>query len=196
MAFKKDDVVIIEPKDIYVGDTNAPVTLTEFGEYENEECARVNEVVKQILEEFEGKVRFQFRHFPLTLIHQRSLKASESAVAAGQEGKFWEMHNVLFANRRNLGTTSLKLYSKEAGVKNKKFLDDLVNGLYGWQVQDDIKEGHNRGVKEIPAFFVNDVPVTVKPTFANLSAAIESALKKAKTKAPVKKAPAKAKQRA
>jgi protein-disulfide isomerase len=196
MAFKKDDVVIIEPKDIYVGDANAPVTLTEFGEYENEECARVNEVVKQILEEFEGKVRFQFRHFPLTLIHQRSLKASESAVAAGQEGKFWEMHNVLFANRRNLGTTSLKLYSKEAGVKNKKFLDDLVNGLYGWQVQDDIKEGHNRGVKEIPAFFVNDVPVTVKPTFANLGAAIESALKKAKTKAPVKKAPAKAKQRA
>lgn len=196
MAFKKDDVVIIEPKDIYVGDVNAPVTLMEFGEYENEECAKANEIVKQIMEEFEGKVRFQFRHFPLTLIHQRSLKASESAVAAGQEGKFWEMHNVLFANRRNLGTTSLKLYSKEAGVKNKKFLDDLVNGQYGWQVQDDIKEGHNRGVKEIPAFFVNDVQVTVKPTFANLSAAIESALKKSKTKAPVKKAPAKAKQRA
>jgi protein-disulfide isomerase len=130
------------------------------------------------------------------LIHQRSLKASESAVAAGQEGKFWEMHNVLFANRRNLGTTSLKLYSKEAGVKNKKFLDDLVNGMYGWQVQDDIKEGHNRGVKEIPAFFVNDVAVTVKPTFANLSAAIESALKKSKTKAPVKKPAPKAKQRA
>lgn len=196
MAFKKDDVIIIEPKDIYVGNVNAPVTLTEFGEYENEECAKANEIVKQILEEFEGRIRFQFRHFPLTLIHQRSLKASESAVAAGQEGKFWEMHNVLFANRRNLGTTSLKLYSKEAGVKNKKFLDDLVNGMYGWQVQDDIKEGHNRGVKEIPAFFVNDVAVTVKPTFANLSAAIESALKKSKTKAPVKKPAAKAKQRA
>jgi protein-disulfide isomerase len=196
MAFKKDDVIIIEPRDIYVGNVNAPVTLTEFGEYENEECAKVNEVVKQLLEEYEGRIRFQFRHFPLTLIHQRSLKASESAVAAGQEGKFWEMHNVLFANRRNLGTTSLKLYSKEAGVKNKKFLDDLVNGMYGWQVQDDIKEGHNRGVKEIPAFFVNDVPVTVKPTFANLSAAIEAALKKSKTKAPVKKSATKARQRA
>ena len=93
------------------------------------------------------------------------MKASESAVAAGQEGKFWEMHNVLFANRRNLGTTSLKLYSKEAGVNNKKFLDELVNGVYGWQVQDDIKEGRNRGVKDIPVFFVNDVMVTGKPTF-------------------------------
>ncbi len=186
MAFKKDDVIIIEPKEMFVGKKDAPVTLVEFGEYESEECAKVNEVVKQLLEEYEGKIRFQFRHFPLTLIHQRSLKASESAVAAGQEGKFWEMHNVLFANRRNLGTTSLKLYSKEAGIHNKKFLDELVNGVYGWQVQDDLKEGINRGVKDIPAFFINDIPFTGKPTFANLSVAIELALKKSKKKSTAK----------
>jgi protein-disulfide isomerase len=192
MAFKKEDIIIIEPKEIFVGNKDAAVTLMEFGEYENEECAKVNEVVKQILEEYDGRIRFQFRHFPLTLIHQRSLKASEASVAASQEGKFWEMHNVLFANRRNLGTTSLKLYSKEAGVKSKKFLEDLVNGMFGWQVQDDIKEGRNMGVKEIPAFFVNDEMVTGKPTYANLSAAIEAALKKSK-KTPAKKAPAKSK---
>jgi protein-disulfide isomerase len=186
MAFKKDDVIIIEPKEMFVGDKNAPVTLMEFGEYENEDCAKANEIVKQLLEEYEGKIRFQFRHFPLTMIHQRSLKASESAVAAGQEGKFWEMHNVLFSNRRSLGTTSLKLHSKEAGVKNKKFLDDLVNGVYGWQVQDDLKEGINRGVKELPAFFINDEPFSGKPTFANLSAAIDSALKKSKRKTAAK----------
>jgi protein-disulfide isomerase len=62
----------------------------EFGEYENEDCAKANEVVKQLLEEYEGKIRFNFRHFPLTLVHQRSMKASEAAVAAGQEGKFWK----------------------------------------------------------------------------------------------------------
>lgn len=192
MAFKKDDVVIIEPREIFVGKKDAPITLVEFGEYENEECAKVNEIVKQLLEEFDGKIKFQFRHFPLTLIHQRSLKASESAIAAAQEGKFWEMHNVLFNNRRNLGTTSLKLYSKEAGVKNKKFLDDLVNGVYGWQVQDDLKEGHNRGVKELPAFFIDDSPINGKPTYANLSTAIKNALKKTKTKsaAPKKVKPA------
>ncbi len=122
MAFKKEVEEIIEPKDIFVGNIDAPVTLMEFGEYENEDCAKANEVVKQILEEYEGKIRFNFRHFPLTLVHQRSMKASEAAVAAGQEGKFWEMHNVLFGNRRSLGTTSLKLHSKEAGVNNKKFL--------------------------------------------------------------------------
>ena len=186
MAFKKEELIIIGPKEIFVGKKDAPVTLVEFGEYENEDCAKANEIVKQLLEEYEGKIRFQFRHFPLTLIHQRSLKASESAVAAAQEGKFWEMHNVLFNNRRSLGTTSLKLHSKEAGVKNKKFLDDLVNGVFGWQVQDDLKEGHNRGVKELPAFFINDVPLTGKPTFTNLSNAIEYALKKSKKKPAVR----------
>ena len=194
MAIKKDDIIIIEPREIYVGKKDAQVTLMEFGEYENEDCAKANEIVKQLLEEYDGKIRFQFRHFPLTLIHQRSLKASEAAVAAAQEGKFWEMHNELFANRRNLGTTSLKLYSKDAGVKSKKFLEDLVNGFYGWQVQDDIKEGHNLGIKEIPAFFVNDVQV-VKPTYTNLKAAIDAALKKGKKAASAKKSSAKTKQR-
>lgn len=182
MAFKKEIEEIIEPKDVFVGKKDAPVTLMEFGEYENEDCAKANEVVKQLLEEYEGKIRFNFRHFPLTRIHQRSMKAGEAAVAAAQEGKFWEMHNVLFNNRRNLGTTSLKLHSKEAGVNNKKFLDDLVNGVFGWQVQDDLKEGIERGVKQVPAFFINGEPFTGKPTFANLSAAIETALKKAKRK--------------
>src|SRR4029077_6712851 len=139
MAFKKETVEIIEPKDVFVGNDNALVTLMEFGEYENEDCAKANEVVKQLLEEFDGKIRFNFRHFPLTRIHQRSLKASESAVAAAQVGKFWEMHNVLFDNRRNLGTVSLKLHSREAGINNKKFLEELVNGTYGWQVQDDLR---------------------------------------------------------
>ncbi len=127
MSFKKDVIEIIEPRDIFVGDNNAPVTLEEFGEYESEACAKANEVVKQILEEYEGKVKFNFRHFPLTKIHQRALKASEAAVATAQESEqtFWQMHNILFANRRNLGTTSLKLYSREAGVRTKNFWKTL-----------------------------------------------------------------------
>ena len=187
MAFKKEVVEIIEPKDVFVGNPEAPVTLMEFGEYESEACAKANEVVKQLLETYEGRIRFNFRHFPLTRIHQRALKAAEAAVATAQDGKFWEMHNILFQNRRNLGTTSLKLYSREAGISDKNFLDNLVNGTYGWQVQDDIKEGIGKGVKELPAFFVNDEPIGVKPTFDNLSKAIDNALKKGKKKPAVKK---------
>ncbi len=182
MAFKKEVLEIIEPKDVFVGNPKAEVTLEEFGEYESEDCAKANDIVKQLLLDYEGKIRFNFRHFPLTRIHQRALKAGEAAVATAQEGKFWEMHNILFANRRNLGTTSLKLHSKEAGVKNKHFLDDLVNAVYGWQVQGDLKEGIQRGVKDVPTFFVNGIRITGKPTYLELSKAIDSALKKLKQK--------------
>lgn len=194
MSLKKDDEIIIEPKDIFVGKKDAPVILMEFGEYESEDCAKANEIVKQILIDYDGKVKFNFRHFPQTRIHQRSLKAAEAAIAAAQEGKFWEMHNVLFQNRRNLGTTSLKLHSKDAGVNNKNFLEELVNGTFGWQVQDDLKEGLNRGVKEVPTFFVNNELVKGKATYASISAAIDAALSnvkktsKTKPKAAAKKA--------
>lgn len=187
MAMKVKEVVeIIPPKDIFVGNPHASVTLMEFGEYENEDCAKANEIVKRLLEEFDGKIRFQFRHFPLTRIHQRSMKAGEAAVAASQAGKFWEMHNILFNNRRQLGTTSLKLYSKEAGVINKHFLDDLLNSTYGWQVMNDLNEGIEKGVKDVPAFFVNGEMVTTKPTFENLSKNIQSALRKSKKKTAAK----------
>lgn len=185
MAFNKEVVEVIPPKNVFVGKIDAPVTITEFFEYENEECAKVNEVVKKLLEEFDGKIRFNFRHFPLTTIHQRSQKAGEAAIAASQDGKFWEMHNVLFANRRNLGTTSLKLHSKEAGVNRKQLLDELVNSTYGWYIHDDIQHGKKMGVTEIPCFFINGEKYVGKNTYESLSKEIEAALKKAK---PAKKA--------
>ena len=188
MAFKKEVVEIIEPRDVFVGNVKAEVTLEEFGEYESEACAKANEIVKKLLVDYEGKIRFNFRHFPMTNIHQRALKAGEAAVATAQDGKFWEMHNILFANRRNLGTTSLKLHSKEAGVNNKRFLDELVNATYGWQVQGDLREGLDRGVKDVPTFFVNGVRVTGKATYEELSKAIDAALKKVKKKVPLKPA--------
>ena len=186
MAFKKEVIEIIEPRDIFVGNVKAEITLEEFGEYESEVCANANEIVKKLLIEYDGVIRFNFRHFPLTNIHQRSLKAGEAAVATGQDGKFWEMHNILFANRKNLGTTSLKLYSKEAGVQNKRFLDDLVNATYGWQVQGDLREGLNRGVTTVPTFFVNGERIA-KPTYEDLKKGIEDAIKNLKKKAKAPK---------
>jgi len=182
MAFGKETVEIIEPKDVFVGNKKAAVTLMEFGEYESEDCAKANEVVKQLLEKYDGKIRFNFRHFPLTKIHQRSQKAGEAAIAAAQDGKFWEMHNALFANRFNLGTTSLKLHARDAGVTRKQLLEELVDSTYGWHIHDDIQYGKKLGVTEIPAFFVNGERVIGKVTVENLSKAIDEALKKAKPK--------------
>ena len=191
MATKAKVIVeVIPPKEIITGNPDAPVMLTEFGDYESEACAKANEIVKQLLEKFEGKLKFNFRHFPLTQVYQRSMKAAEAAVAASQEGKFWPMHNLLFAQRRNLGLTSLKVHSKEAGVTNKKFLEELMNSTYGWHVRNDLLEGLDLGVRDVPTFFINGELFVGKPTLDNLSKGIEAALKASKKK------PAATKQRA
>ena len=182
MAMKAKTVEIIPTKNIWVGNIDAAVSVVEFGDYESEACAKANEIVKKLMKHFEGDLKFNFRHFPLTQIHQRAQKAAEAAVGAAQEGKFWEMHNLLFENRKNLGTISLKLYSKEAGVFNKKFLDTLVNSTYSWEVRNDLLEGLAKGVRDVPTFFINGQVLQGKPTFENLKAAIETELKISKKK--------------
>ncbi|HTI92799.1 MAG TPA: thioredoxin domain-containing protein [Puia sp.] len=177
---KTKEVDIIPTKDVFVGDPKAPVTLMEYGDYESEACAKVNEVVDKLLKQFEGKMRFNFRHFPLTKVHQHAMKAAEASLGAAQEGKFWEMHTAIFANRRRLGAISLREYAKEVGVVNKKFLDNLVNSTYGWNVRSDLLEGLDKGVRDVPAFFINGELFTGKPTFDNLRKGIEEALKKKK----------------
>jgi protein-disulfide isomerase len=173
---KKNDIPVIEPKDIFIGDQGALVTLTEFADYETEASVKAHEVVKKVLKLYPGKVRFSFRHFPMLSTNQKAHKAAEAAIGAAQEGKFLEMHETLLQNRRNLGTISLKQYAREAGVTSKDFLNDLINSKYGWYVQDDLKEGINLGIKEIPAFFLNGKKLEGAITVRNLKAKIDEAL--------------------
>ncbi|MGI8637060.1 MAG: DsbA family protein, partial [Segetibacter sp.] len=102
-------------------------------------------------------------------------------------GKFWDMHNELFTNRHSLGVISLKGHARDVGVKSKKFLEELINGYYGIYVQDDLKEGIQLGVTNIPAFFLNGKRFEQEPTFENLSSHINNLLGNTKQKA-VKKA--------
>jgi protein-disulfide isomerase len=174
---KKAEVVeVIPSKKIVVGEAKAPVTLMMFGDYESEACSKANQVVNEILEKFPEEVKFIFRHFPLVKIHQKAHKAAEASLAAGQEGKFWEMHNELYANRHSLGVISLKGHARDVGVKSKKFLEELLNSHYGLYVQDDLKEGIDRGVKDIPAFFINGKLFKGEPNFKELSNAVKLVL--------------------
>ena len=92
------------------------------------------------------------------------------------------MHNRLFERRKHLGTTSLKEYAREVGVVNKKFLDELVNSKYSWHVREDQLEAWDKGIRSVPAIFINGELFEGNPTHANLKRAVEEKLKK-----PVKK---------
>lgn len=175
---KKTEIVeVIPSRKIVVGKPTAPVTLMMFGDYESIACGKAHEVIKEVLAAFPQEVKFTFRHFPLLQVHQKAHKAAEASLAAAQEGKFWEMHNELFANRHSLGVISLKGHARDAGVKSKKFLDELIGGLYGMYVQDDLKEGIKLGVTDIPALFINGKRFEGEFNFKKISSEIKSLLK-------------------
>lgn len=177
---------IIAPKEVIVGDPDAKVLIVEYGDYESADTAKIHNVMQELLNTYKGKIKYNFRHFPMTRVHQRSFKAAEAAIGAAQEGKFWEMHNVLLQHQRNLGTISLKGYAREVGVTNKNFLEDLMNSKFGWYVREDQTEAVDAGVMEVPAIFINGERFEEKPNAQNLSAAIDTALrsrKKAKQRA-------------
>jgi protein-disulfide isomerase len=173
----RSKIDIIPPKDIWVGEKVAPVSLVMFGDYESEACAKAHEVVKKILFEYQGKVKFNYRHFPLTRIHQKAHKAAEASVAVSQYGKFWEMHDLIFQNRRNLGSISLRDYAIEAGVRDKNFLPKMTDSVYGWTVRNDLMEGLHKGIRDVPAFFINNELFEGTPNLNDLSKAIDQHLK-------------------
>lgn len=180
MAIKGKNVVeIIPSKSIYVGKKDAPVTVVMYGDYEDEATAKANEAVKKLIENYPEEVRFTYRHFPQTQVHQKAMKAAEASLAAAQEGKFWEMHNRLFERRRHLGTVSLKEYAREVGVTNKKFLDELVSSKYSWNVREDQMEAWDKGLRSVPALFINGEPLTGTPKYENLKKMVEEQLKRA-----------------
>jgi protein-disulfide isomerase len=146
---------LIQTSDVFTGSEQAPVTLVCYVDYESVECAGLNKVLNQLLSDFSDKVRVNIRHFPMANKHQKAMKAAEAAVAAAQEGLFWPMNNILFDNQKALGTISLKMYAKEIGTQNKRFLEQVINGLYAWQVREDLLEGLDKGIRNVPAVFVN-----------------------------------------
>jgi Protein-disulfide isomerase len=165
---------ILPTKNIWIGEPDAPVSLVLYGDYESEECAKVHRIIVKLLEVYDRKLRFNYRHFPLTQIHQHAHKAAEAAVAAAQEGKFWPMHNLIFAHYRRLGAISLREYAREAGVTSKNFLPDLVESKYGWTVRADLLEGLEKGVRNVPTIFINDRLYTSRFTQPELAKAIDA----------------------
>jgi protein-disulfide isomerase len=177
MTYKKDAPVIL-PKDVLIGHPQAPLTLTEYGDYECETALHNDLIVREVLQRYPGMVNFNYRHFPQTRIHQKAHKAAEAAVAAAQVGKFPQMHDLLLHNRRNLGAASLTCYARELGIGGLHFLDALVTGRYGQYVQGDLATGLKLGIKEAPTFFINGEKLEGRVTVKNFCEQIDVLYKK------------------
>lgn len=166
--------------DPFWGSEDAPVTIIEFSDFQCPFCSRFfSQTYPQIKQEYEGKVRFVYRDFPLTSIHENAQKAAEAAECADEQGKFWEYHDMLFSNSQALDDASLKSYASQLGLDSNAFNQCLDSGKYTEEVQKDYQEGISYGVTGTPAFFINGVSIIGAQPYANFKAVIDAALQAA-----------------
>ncbi len=143
--------------DPFVGDKSAKVTIIEFLDYQCPFCARhFRETLPQIQQEYikTGKVKYVVREFPLESIHPQAFKASEAALCAGEQKKYFEMHDRLFSDQKALGVKDLPKHAEVLGLDVPKFQQCVESGKYAAKVRKDVADGQRAGVSGTPSFFL------------------------------------------
>jgi len=164
--------------DAFIGDENAPVEIIEFSDFECPFCARFfSQTLDQINTEYieTGKARLVYRDFPLS-IHPQAQKAAEAAECAGEQGKFFDMHDKMFENGVSGGVGLFKRYAQEIGLNQDDFDECLDSGKMAEEVQKDFTDGQKAGVSGTPAFFINGQMISGAQPFSVFKQAIDSAL--------------------
>jgi protein-disulfide isomerase len=158
------------------GNTKDPlVTIVEWSDFECPFCSRVVPTLKEITDTYKDKVQIQFRNQPLSF-HKSAMPAAQAAMAAHKQGKFWEMHDKMFANQRALQPTDLEGYAKELGLNVAKFKADMASPEVDAQIKKDMEDGAKYGARGTPTLFVNGVPVRGAQPFAAFKAVIDKEL--------------------
>ncbi|HWV39327.1 MAG TPA: thioredoxin domain-containing protein [Vulgatibacter sp.] len=157
------------------GPADAPVTIVAFSDFQCPFCSRVNPTLTQVLDTYEDQVRLVFRDFPLPF-HDKAQKAAEAGHCAAEQGKFWEMHDQMFANQRALDVPALKGYAKEVGVDEAKFDECLDGGKMAELVKKNMADGQDAGVTGTPAFFINGKMLSGALPFEEFKRAIDAEL--------------------
>jgi len=143
-----------------LGPPNAPVKLEEFGDFECPPCGLFHPILEQMHAEFGDKLQITFREFPLVPTHQHALAAASSAEAAGLQGKFWEMHDLLYEHQNDWKKEFdvrpvFEGYAKQIGLDVERYKRDLGGDLVAQRIFQDGKRGHSLGVKGTPTVFMN-----------------------------------------
>jgi len=137
------------------GDISAKARIVEFGDFECPYCEQSFSIVREILQEYQGKIYFVFRDFPLTDLHDHALRSAEAANCAFEQGKFWEMHDRLFTNQAKLEDVDLQKYAQSIGLKMPQFNSCFNGHKYLSKINHDLDDGIGFGVKATPTFFIN-----------------------------------------
>lgn len=142
------------------GPQNSPITLVEYGDYQCPSCAAYHPVVARVLQRYPTQVKLEFHHFPLVQIHANALLASLAAEAAGEQGRFWEMHDVLF-QQQNVWSPSLNpqseflVYASRLSLDPNRFMRAIRSPEAQQRVLEDVARARDLKIDSVPAFFLN-----------------------------------------
>ena len=169
---------VTEDRDHIQGPPDAPVTLVQYGDYECPYCGAAYPIIKEVQVQMGEKLRFVFRNFPITTSHPHAERAAEAAEAAASQDKFWEMHDLLYENQRNLRDQDLRGYAEKLGLDVELFDKELAEHVHAERVHEDFMSGVRSGVNGTPTFYINgarhDDSYETQPLLAALEGAAAS----------------------
>jgi protein-disulfide isomerase len=158
---------VSEGEEHVLGDPDAPVTVIEYGDFECPYCAAAAPVLRRLVEESDGRVRLVFRHFPVADSHPHALTAALAAEAAGAQGAFWPMHDLLFARQDRLGDVALRAYADSLGLDGSRVVGEAAQEFAG-KVMADFQLGLEDEVAGTPTVIVDGTPFTGRVELAAL----------------------------
>lgn len=171
-----DLAVPVTTSDHVLGLADAPVTLVEYGDFQCPTCKLAFPAVKLLLQRFGTDVRFAFRHFPLEQPHPHALPAAEAAECAAAQGRFWEMHDLLFENQPRFERHHLDEYARRLGLDLPRFAAELDVHAHVGRVRADLDSGARSHVRGTPGFFMNGRIVDISFGMRSLFDAAERVL--------------------
>lgn len=174
-AASSDLKVAVSENEHVVGPPTAAVTLVEYGDFGCRFCNEAYPVVKSLQTRFGQNLRFVFRHNPRGELHAHARVAAQASEAAGLQGKFWGMHDILYTNSKALEEADILGYAAELGLDAEKFFEDLHSHAVAKRVRDDEVGGAHSSIITTPTFFVNGARFDGTPDLESLSAAVAAA---------------------
>lgn len=184
---KKDDATTnnqATPSQHVTGKTDSKVVLIEYGDFECPACSAYFPIVTQIKNDYKDKIAFQFRHFPLVQIHQNAMASARAAEAAGKQGKFWEMHDLLYGQqdawaKSSNATAIFEDYATQLGINVDQFKTDSASSAVLDTINADVREGQKLNVTGTPTFVLNGQVITETPqTYEAFAKILDEAIQK------------------
>ena len=180
VALRAPTVEVATEGEPSLGPANAPVTIVEFSDFQCPYCRQTQSTLKQLMAEYEGKIKLVFRDFPLRNIHPQAQKAAEAAQCAAEQQKFWPYHDKLFAST-NLQMDELKKFAQELALNMEQFTSCLDSSKYAAGIDADMQAGQQAGVNATPTFFVNGYPLSGAASYERFKELVDAALEQAQS---------------